>query len=150
MKSWFLVLLSSAVLVLAGITACGVQADDLKAFAATQEASNQQIAAAIGALGKNVITPDEAKLVVNNAIATNQKALDAQLNKMQKNILSWWEVICTAAAIALPSVAAGIKLLDFKRNKTSEERVTAVLEKHLNDDKVAEILEKILKEKGKA
>lgn len=150
MRGWFLVSLVVAIFAFMGVLACGVRSSDLKAFAATQEASNTQIALAINALGKNVISPQEAELVVNSAIATNQKALTVTLSRMQEDILSWWQVVCMAAAAAFPVVAGGLTLLNKQRNKTSEVRVSAVLEKQLSDERLAKVLKKILQEKGTA
>jgi polyhydroxyalkanoate synthesis regulator phasin len=115
------------------ITSCGVQASDIQAFAASQERSNEKVAIALTKLNEGVISPQEAKLVVDSAIKDSQKATAATLTKMQDDILAWWQVASIVISGTIPIVGAGLALLNRSRNASSEARVAVALDKLLAD-----------------
>lgn len=112
-------------------SSCGAQAADIQALGVVQERSSQQISLALARLAENQISPQDAKLVVDNAIKVNQVAVAATITKLQEDVLSWWQVALTAIGSAIPVVGAGMALLNQRRNSTSEDRVTMSIEKIL-------------------
>ncbi len=116
---------------------CGVTGPDLEAFSKTQEASNTRISAALVKLGDGVISPAEAKAVVDDAVKTNAAATTATIKKLEDRILSWWDVAVTVALGSLTVTGTALGVLSRWRNSTRETQIEEAIDRRLAQSRLA-------------
>lgn len=121
---------------LLAILACIATSSDIQDLATEQRAASNVIKEAMVKVDSGQLTPQQLGKVVVEATEARaeqtEQLVALKMNKMQEDILGWWELLMGAAAASIPVVYAGMKLaeraVNRKRNATSDDRVTKAVE----------------------
>ena len=128
-----------------GASACIATSADVQDLAHEQQAVAVAVQDAVSKSVAGAITPAQLGTAVSTVMAQSEARTEVKMTKLQESMITWTQVASVIFGAVITAVGGSTVIVNRIRNRTSEERVTAVAA-----PLVAAEVERILAEKMKA